>query len=371
MFSFFQTIFTKVTSAVTSVIIAVGLVFAPGQQPEPPQQVRVITEAKEEPRIEIEQASSTLPSSASFPTSVPAKTSKVATPLNKPKSVTSAPVSSSSLISTTSQSNNAVVESNNTPNVQTTTTQSTITTQPSTGVTQQVSTPATIEELQITSSKITPYLTSAEIEWQTNKPTQSRTFIWGNSFNKVYQSESGLSTRHFVNASGLNAGTNYSYELESIAGEQVARKQGSFSTIDKSEIVVMAENNGFSSATNLTVFNITVSVLDRSGKYVLQAPVHWDWPEDDRDYIFYKNKNLSEEIWLAQKKVVEDKLTNANYSYLPTTPGTKTIRFTSGSLSRTITLEPQMTTPISHEVTNIITNSPIEAKIGNQKIGSF
>lgn len=48
MFDFLQTIFTKITSAVASVIIAVGLVSAPAPQPEPPPQAEAVVEVKQD-----------------------------------------------------------------------------------------------------------------------------------------------------------------------------------------------------------------------------------------------------------------------------------------------------------------------------------
>lgn len=48
MFDFLQTIFIKITSAVASIIIAVGLVSAPAPQPEPPPQVATMVEIKQE-----------------------------------------------------------------------------------------------------------------------------------------------------------------------------------------------------------------------------------------------------------------------------------------------------------------------------------
>lgn len=85
--------------------------------------------------------------------------------------------------------------------------------------------------IQISSVNITPSLTSAQIEWQTHILTNSKIFLSGGSLSsKVYSSESGLSTRHVINITGLTSDTIYSYEIESIAGDQVAKKEGSFST---------------------------------------------------------------------------------------------------------------------------------------------
>jgi hypothetical protein len=88
-----------------------------------------------------------------------------------------------------------------------------------------------IETLEITSVSVAPDRVSARIEWQTNKPTSAKVFISGGRLSfKAYNSESGLSTRHIVNILGLDRGTTYSYEIESITGEQVSKKVGVFST---------------------------------------------------------------------------------------------------------------------------------------------
>src|SRR3989344_117028 len=88
--------------------------------------------------------------------------------------------------------------------------------------------PKTIEIFSVSAY---PTLNSARIEWQTNIPTNSKVFLSGGSFSsKVYNSESGLSTRHVVNIAGLGGGTTYSYEIEAITSDQVTKNQGSFST---------------------------------------------------------------------------------------------------------------------------------------------
>jgi hypothetical protein len=89
--------------------------------------------------------------------------------------------------------------------------------------TAQTQTATTIE---ISSVNAVPSLSSVHIEWQTNIPTNSKVFF----SSKVYSSESGLSTHHIVNATGLTSDTNYSYEIEAISGDQVIKKQGSFTT---------------------------------------------------------------------------------------------------------------------------------------------
>jgi len=103
MFSFFQIIFTKITSAVAGVIIAVGLVSAPAPQPEPPQQIKIVEEIKEEPRADVEQILPPATKSASVSTPATATAAKVATPLTKSESTAPALSSSVPSISTTLQ----------------------------------------------------------------------------------------------------------------------------------------------------------------------------------------------------------------------------------------------------------------------------
>jgi hypothetical protein len=79
--------------------------------------------------------------------------------------------------------------------------------------------------LKITNVSVTPQKDSATINWQTNIPTISKIFI-DNS--KVLNSESGLSTRHFVTVSGLSSDKVYSYEIESISESNVAKYNSSF-----------------------------------------------------------------------------------------------------------------------------------------------
>ncbi len=87
--------------------------------------------------------------------------------------------------------------------------------------------------LEIISVNITPDKTSAKIEWQTSKPTESKVFIsGGNLYSKIFTSISGLSTRHSATITGLSEETIYSYEIEAIAGgTNAVKKQGSFTTL--------------------------------------------------------------------------------------------------------------------------------------------
>lgn len=98
------------------------------------------------------------------------------------------------------------------------------------------------ETLEVTSVKVVPDVTSAQIEWQTNKPTTAKVFISGGSLSsKVYHSQSGLSTHHVADVTGLNSNTNYSYEIESITDEQVEIKYDSFVT-KKGDLTINADD---------------------------------------------------------------------------------------------------------------------------------
>ena len=107
--------------------------------------------------------------------------------------------------------------------------------------------PTQIETLEITSVSVTPDVTSTKIEWQTNKPTESKVFISGvNLSSKIFTSVSGLSTRHYVTITGLSEKTDYSYEIETIAGgATVAKRQGRFETLQSlpTPVDVLIEGN--------------------------------------------------------------------------------------------------------------------------------
>lgn len=91
--------------------------------------------------------------------------------------------------------------------------------------------PTLTEALKITSVSVSSTFATMDFEWWTNKLSESKVFISGGGMSsKVYSSESGQSTHHIVHISGLNGNTNYSYEVEAIAGGEDVKKQGSYST---------------------------------------------------------------------------------------------------------------------------------------------
>jgi len=104
-----------------------------------------------------------------------------------------------------------------------------------TQVTQQTQTiqqqQQTQQQIQIVSVDATSTITSAKIEWQTDLPTNSKIFISGGTLSsKVFNSESGLSTRHIVNINSLTSNTTYSYEIEAIVNNVFTKKTGGFQT---------------------------------------------------------------------------------------------------------------------------------------------
>ncbi|MDO8584577.1 MAG: DUF5667 domain-containing protein [bacterium] len=94
-----------------------------------------------------------------------------------------------------------------------------------------VTTSTTVKPLEITLINATSTFDAMLFEWMTNKPTNSKVFLSsGNLPPKIYDSESGLSTRHIVHVSNLEHNTSYSYEIESVIGIEVAKTHGTLST---------------------------------------------------------------------------------------------------------------------------------------------
>jgi len=94
-------------------------------------------------------------------------------------------------------------------------------------------------EFKIISINVTPEVVSVTIEWETSTPTTGKVFITGeNMSSKVFNSESGLSTRHVVSISNLTGEASYSYEIENIDNlNNVLKKSGNFTTIEMQSTV--------------------------------------------------------------------------------------------------------------------------------------
>ena len=89
-------------------------------------------------------------------------------------------------------------------------------------------------ELEITSVSVDSLENSARVEWQTNILTNSKIFIWSDSFNKTsFESNSGFSTFHYADVNGLTGEQTYFYEIEAITStDDFQKKTGQFYTYD-------------------------------------------------------------------------------------------------------------------------------------------
>lgn len=106
---------------------------------------------------------------------------------------------------------------------------------------------------------------------------------------------------------------------------------------DKSELKVTLlsrgtpENIGFPFGS----YNYAVSVLGQDGKYRNDVTIHMDSTTDD--IYFGKEQYMDRTPNGVTSSDLKDYY--ATFSYIPTTAGTKTITFTAGSLSKSITVE--------------------------------
>ncbi len=132
-------------------------------------------------------------------------------------------------------------------------------------------------EIQISNVNVTVGISSARIEWSTNIPTESKIFLSGGELSsKVYNSDSGLSTRHSITTSGLKANTTYSYEIETISGGiDVVKKQGSFETLSifftPTSLELSPQNLHLGLYCSET--KITVQVIDQRDEEMVGQPV--------------------------------------------------------------------------------------------------
>jgi len=223
----------------------------------------------------------------------------------------------------------------------------------------------TTTTIEITSVKVTPMINSANIEWQTNIPTESKLFLsGGNLFPTVYRSQSGLSTRHIVNVSNLSGGTEYSYEIEAISGEQTKRNYGTFQTIDKSDIIISQNDYGHS-CKSFGSWNFTISILDKNGNYIKQATIKIVDPEGKESEIIANSVTASVKTdW------------KAGYYYNPTTSGQKTLSFSSNGVGKTVTINiPKLIACIDPTIQKTLDNNVIPSTnnytMTEKSIGSF
>ncbi|KKU18010.1 MAG: hypothetical protein UX27_C0023G0003 [Candidatus Azambacteria bacterium GW2011_GWA2_45_90] len=204
--------------------------------------------------------------------------------------------------------------------------------------------------VQILSVNITPTITSAKVEWQTDRPTESKIFLSGGGLSsKILNSESGLSTRHSTSIENLNGDTAYSYEIEAVGnGGIYAKKSGSFSTALPVASKIFARPRYSSSNTPLEVAGANcepadywVSIYDQDGKEMDGVGV-----------------TISAPFMTATEKTRQEDYTRAKihafFRYnTPATTTTETIIFTSSNLSTSATLR------VGNRLAEYITGHPL------------
>lgn len=110
--------------------------------------------------------------------------------------------------------------------------------QTSTPSIQETSAVDTTPKIEISNVRVTTGITTARLEWTTSKPTTSKVFISSASMlEKAFASESGLSTKHYVDLIGFNIRNDvtYSYDMEAIdsTGNDFVKKSGTFKLLPK------------------------------------------------------------------------------------------------------------------------------------------
>jgi len=231
------------------------------------------------------------------------------------------------------------------------------------------------KSLEIMSVSAVPDVTSVRIEWQTNIPTNSKIFLSGGSLSsKVYNSESGLSTRHIVNMAELRSNVNYSYEIESIIGDQVSKKQGLLATksgeltitIDKT-LVQLADWNYVTLTARYTENGKTVpveisfSAPNVSKTYqIVQSP-----PECGSIPFITRNPGQT----IGGGCTSDGKVT---FEYLPKTLGTHTISVTANGATKSAYVQVVPYAAVNPNVIDFINLNPkIDLQLTNTSIGGF
>lgn len=182
---------------------------------------------------------------------------------------------------------------------------------------------------QISNISAIPTLNSVQIEWNTNKPANSKVFLTGGSLSsKVYNSESGFSTRHVVHISGLTSGTNYSYEIEAITNNQVAKSQGTFTTTPDEYNISAQPDKVSVAASGWNAINIKVSAL-KNGQIQANQSVTMITPDSGQNQTRSTNgvSTTGANDW------------NTTFSYVPKTVGTHTLVFSWNGVNRSINVE--------------------------------
>lgn len=213
----------------------------------------------------------------------------------------------------------------------------------------------TTTTVQISSVNITPTITSAKIEWQTDKPTESKIFLSGGGLSsKVYNSESGLSTRHSVSIDGLSSNTEYSYEIEAIFGSIVGKTSGKFRTkervVSSLDIEFSHNNGGYYFGSNCESVSFSAYTEDQAGGFLPGVSVTFTNPETGE-----KTTQVTQESNESRGKAAVTR-----FSYTPQarfSPNkTQTVHFSTGSVSaeKTFTIRETKWEDIPSEIKTIM-----------------
>ncbi len=154
----------------------------------------------------------------------------------------------------------------------------------------QPSKSTSVETLSVIISNIflTERVDGIFISWETNIPTESKVFLGVvNDVQAPYNSSSGLSTRHQVDI-GLAPGIEYSYEIEAIAGVEVAKSSGTAKTdkLSATSMKVDTSRQGTNLIGGSCVQSIfKVYVYDQNGDTLPDVPIIFTNPETSEKII--------------------------------------------------------------------------------------
>jgi len=108
----------------------------------------------------------------------------------------------------------------------------------STTTPQSATTTEVAPKITISNVRVTTGISTARLEWSTSKPTKSKVFISSPSMlEKAFESDSGLSTKHYVDLVGfdIKSDVTYSYDIEAIdsVGTDYTKKSGTFALLPR------------------------------------------------------------------------------------------------------------------------------------------
>lgn len=261
MSSILNSIFTKIASAVTTVLIAVGLIVSPAPV-APNTDVpadKILEEVTKKQGVGAEKVVSNTPTQPqSNPTPVVAESSPKTNPKSSPKTFITPSGAVVDEFGSIIKLPDPVPQSLPTP----------------------TSTVAPATTLQIVSINITPTAPSALIEWQTNQPTASKIFVSvPNALPAIINSASGLSTRHIASIP-TSLGRTYLFEIEAITNDgKVVKQTKEFQTPEPAPVIPAPR----------VINQVLVEVKNSSGAKLQPYSQNTYFLERDKEYFFRVN----------------------------------------------------------------------------------